>query len=238
MVPELRRAFNSRFTEETYRAKVQSLEAEAGHPIDFRICETPVFLDEALTRDLVQAVEEIVDVVISPAYLEESDRAVPARLAVPGDEKHTVFLQIDFALVEGEDGRYLPQLIELQGFPSVYAFQWLLDRGTRRFHEIPAGFTTYFNGLDEDGYAACLYDVIVGDCDPENVVLLEIDPLQQKTRVDFSVTERLLGIPTVDALAVKERGGRLYYRNAQRREVPIQRLYNRVILDEVERKGL
>ena len=238
MVPELRHAFNSRFTEETYRAKVQYLEAEAGHPIDFRICETPVFLDEALTRDLVQAVDEIVDVVVSPEYREASDRAVPARLAVPGDEKHTVFLQIDFALVEGEGGRYVPQLIELQGFPSVYAFQWLLDRETRRLHEIPAGLTTYFNGLDEDGYAACLYDVIVGDCDPTNVVLLEVDPLAQKTRVDFSITERLLGIPTVDALAVTERGGRLYYRNAQRREVPIHRLYNRVILDEVERKGL
>jgi hypothetical protein len=238
MIPELRRAFNSRFTEETYRAKVQSLEAEAGHPIDFRICETPVFLDEALTRDLLQAVDEIVDVAISPEYLKESERAVPPGLAVPGDEGHTVFLQIDFALVEGEDGRYLPQLIELQGFPSVYAFQWLLDRGTRRFHDIPAEFTTYFNGLDEDGYAACLYDVIVEDCDPENVVLLEIDPLRQKTRVDFSVTGRLLGIPTVDALAVTERGGKLYYRNAEGREIPIHRLYNRVILDEVERKGL
>lgn len=238
MIPELRRAFNSRFTVETYRAKVQALEAEAGHPIDFRICETPLFLDEALTRDLVQAVDEIVDVVVSPEYLEESKRAVPARLAVPGDEGHTVFLQIDFALVEGEDGRYLPQLIELQGFPSVYAFQWLLDRETRRFHEIPAGFTTYFNDLDEDGYAACLYDVIVGDCDPENVVLLEVDPFQQKTRVDFSITGRLLGIPTVDALHVKERGGRLFYRNPKGREVEIRRLYNRVILDEVERKGL
>jgi hypothetical protein len=79
--------------------------------------------------------------------------------------------------------------------------------------------------------------VIVGDCDPETVVLLEIRPEEQKTRIDFSCTERLLGVRSVDPGEVLEREGRLYYRN-DGREVPIRRIYNRVIFDELDRKGL
>jgi hypothetical protein len=252
MVPELRRAFNSRFTEEKYQEKVRRLEAEAGHPIGFRICETPLFLSAAVTGELVEAVEEIVDTVISPAYLKESERAVPPGLSVPGEDAHTAFLQVDFALVQGEDGGIHPQLIELQGFPSVYSFQWLLDRVTRQvdriddlvgMDDIPAGLTPYFNGLDDAGYADCLREMIVGDCDPENVVLLEIDPSGQKTRVDFSVTERLFGVRSVDVRDVIERQGRLFYQREgeggkSRREVPIHRIYNRVIFDEMERRGV
>jgi hypothetical protein len=76
----------------------------------------------------------------------------------------------------------------------------------------------------------------VAGADPENVVLLEIEPEKQKTRVDFAVTEKLLGIRTVCATRVIERGGRLFYPHGGR-EVPIERIYNRVIFDEVERKG-
>lgn len=241
MIPELRRAFNAQFTEERYRDFLRHLESEAGHPIGFRVCETPLFLTEELTRDLVQAVEELTDTVLSPGYLRAAERAVPPGLAVPNEDAHTTFLQIDFALVKKEGGGYLPQLIELQGFPSLYSFQWLLEWVVREHYDLPADFTPYFAGLGPSSYAGCLRDVIVGDCDPENVVLLEIDPLAQKTRVDFTITERLLGIRTVDALSVSERGGRLYYRQEGRhegREIPIQRIYNRVIFDEVERKGL
>jgi hypothetical protein len=237
MVPELRRAFNAQFTEERYRDLVRHLESEAGHPVGFRVCETPLFLTEELTRDLAQAVRELSDAVTSPEYLKAAERAVPPGLAVPGEDAHTTFLQIDFALVRGDDGRYLPQLIELQGFPSLYSFQWLLEWVVREHYDLPADYTPYFAGLGPSSYADCLREVIVGDCDPENVVLLEIDPQAQKTRVDFTMTERLLGIRTVDALAVTERGGRLFYRY-DGREIPIQRIYNRVIFDEVERKGL
>ena len=69
------------------------------------------------------------------------------------------------------------------------------------------------------------------------MVLLEIEPERQKTRVDFEVTGKLLGISTVCATDVRERGGRLYYDRGGR-EVPIRRIYNRVIFDELERKGL
>ncbi|MFP5285393.1 MAG: hypothetical protein ACLGI9_06620, partial [Thermoanaerobaculia bacterium] len=222
MHPDLRRAYNAAFTPARYEALLRELEREAGCAPGFRICETPLFLTEDLTRRLVEAAHEMLAAVTSEAYLKEAGRAVPPGLAVPGEDAHTTFLQVDFALTRGEDGEIIPQLIELQGFPSLYGFQWVLEKAFRRcFETAPGGWTPYFAGLDPDSYAACLRDVIVGDCDPENAVLLEIEPEQQKTQIDFCATERLLGIPVVDALAVVERGGRLFYRN-DGREVPIR----------------
>jgi hypothetical protein len=237
MDPALRRAFNAAFSEEKYQAVVRQLDAELGFPVAFRISETPIFLTPELTAELAAAAQEIVAAVTAPEYLAPAERAVPPELAVPGAEGRPPFVQVDFALAEGEGGRIEPRLIELQAFPSLYAFQWLLDRVYREHYDIPPGLASYFDGLDHDGYAARLREAIVGDCDPEEVVLLEIEPERQKTRPDFAATERLLGVRSVDVREVAERGGRLSYRR-DGREVPIRRLYNRVIFDELVRRGL
>jgi hypothetical protein len=238
MVPDIRRAYNADFTQQRYEDMVRDLERDAGCPSIFRICETPLFLSERLTRELIAASDEILGFVTSEEYLKQSDRAVPPHLRVPGDEGHTVFFQVDFAIVRGEDGELTPRLIELQGFPSLYGFQWLLEKEFRsHFPAVPDDWSPYFSGLTAETYPAALRDVIVADCDPEQTVLLEIDPAHQKTRIDFHVTEQLLGIPVVDAREVIERGGRLFYPR-DGREVPIRRIYNRVIFDELERKGI
>jgi hypothetical protein len=243
MVPELRRAFNAGFTEDAYVAFQQDLDATAGFHIEFRLCETPLFLSDALTADLERAANEVVEAVLSPDYLKSSERAVPPELSVPGELGQPIFLQVDFALVRDPEappgtGEIVPRLIELQGFPSLYGFQWLIDRGYREhFPAIPAGWTPYFGGLDEVSYAARMREVILGSCDPENVVLLEIEPEKQKTRVDFIVTERMVGIDVVGVDQVTVRGRQVSYRK-DGREVPIRRIYNRVILDEASRKGL
>ncbi|HET9209461.1 MAG TPA: hypothetical protein VFR03_03650, partial [Thermoanaerobaculia bacterium] len=136
-----------------------------------------------------------------------------------------------------EEGRLVPRLIELQGFPSLYSFQWLLEWAFRETFDIPDDLSPYFDGLDEKSYIDVLRDVIVDGSDPETTVLLEIDPETQKTRGDFTCTERLVGVPTVGLSEVIERGGRLFYRR-DGRELPIHRIYNRVIFDELKRKGL
>ena len=233
MVPELRRAYNEAFTEERYLGLLRDLEAGCGCPVAFRISETPLFLSQEITRELEKAAWEILETVTSDNYLRQSSRAVPAELAVPGDDAPPVFLQIDFALaLDGE--RIVPRLIELQAFPSLYGFQWLLDRGFRANFDIPSGLSPYFSGLDEATYVDYLREVIVGDCDPGQVILLEVDPEQQKTRCDFMATEKLLGIRTVCPRDVRESGGRLVYD----KDIPIRRIYNRVIFDELQRKGL
>lgn len=233
MVPEIRRAWNAAFTEERYQALLRDLEAECGDPIAFRVAETPLFLSEEIAGELQKAAWEILETVTSEDYLHHTGRAVPADLAVPGEDAQPVFLQIDFALAR-EGDEIVPRLIELQAFPSLYGFQWLLDQAFRRHFDIPASMSPYFSGLDERTYVDCLREVIVGDCDPGEVILLEVDPEHQKTRCDFVATEKLLGISTVDPRDVRERNGRLVHGN----DVPVRRIYNRVIFDELQRKGL
>src|SRR5215203_2835657 len=236
MVPDLRRAYNEAFTEERYLGMLRDLEASCGCKIGFAVSETPLFLSEEITRELEKAAWEILETVTSDNYLRHSGRAVPAELAVPGEDAQPVFLQIDFALALDQE-QIVPRLIELQAFPSLYGFQWLLDRGFRTHFDIPAGVSPYFSGLDETTYVDYLREVIVGDCDPREVILLEVDPEQQKTRCDFMVTEKLLGISTVCPRDVRESDDRLIYHRGGK-DIPIRRIYNRVIFDELQRKGL
>ena len=181
MVPDFRRAYNAGFTQERYLRMVQALERDAGCPSIFRICETPIFLSEGLTRELMAASHEVLGFVTSPEYLAQAHRAVPAHLDVPGDEGHPVFLQIDFAIVSGEDGELTPRLIELQGFPSLYGFQWLLEKEYRaHFPAIPADVTTYFSGLTSETYPKVLRDAIVADGDPENAARMLVQELRTR----------------------------------------------------------
>ncbi len=242
MIPELRKAYNQAFTEQRYQALQQWLDAEAGFHIAFRICETPIFLPPALAAELQSAACELLLAARTADYLRAAADAVPAECRVPGEDSHPVFVQVDLALAKGAGGRVVPQLIELQGFPSLYGFQWLLARGYRRhFDAIPAGMTPYFDGLDDESYVRRLRRKIVADEDPQSVILLEIEPEQQKTRVDFAMTERLLGVPTVGLADVVVRGRQAFYRRAAASgggEVPIRRIYNRVIFDELARRRM
>jgi hypothetical protein len=241
MVPELRRTFNERFTEERYHSFLAALDEAAGAHIEFRVSETPLFLSRELTGHLVQAAWEVFAAVTSPTYLAAAERAVPPGLQPTGEEEHPTFLQIDFALTREAGGEIVPQLIELQGFPSLYGFQWLLAREYRAHYPeglaLPPGWRTYF--VDgEAAYVERLREAILAGHDPENVVLLEIEPEHQKTRVDFACMERLLGIRSVDVRDLKPRGRRLFCPGPGGGEVAVERIYNRVILDEAERKGL
>lgn len=237
MDPKLRKAYNAAFTAEKYAALLDYMESRLGYPVDFRLSETPVFLTEELTREVMKAGWEIARIVTAPEYLAGADRAIPPGLAVPNEDEHTTFLQVDFALARDEEGRIVPRLIELQGFPSLYAFQWLIEQAFRDTFGIPEDLAPYFDGLDAMGYVEVLREVIVNGSDPETVILLEIEPDKQKTRADFTCTERLIGVPTVDLREVIERNGKLFYRR-EGRELPIHRIYNRVIFDELHRKGL
>lgn len=235
MIPAIRQRYNAAFTEQRYAAFLAELNTAVYWPVDFRVAETPLFLDAETARRLAQAAREIVAQLATPAFRKHAVSAIPEGLSVPAETPFPHFLCIDFALCEDGFGQVETQLIELQAFPTVACFQVLLTRAYPRHFEFPANFISYFGGLDEENYLTLLRRAIVGGCDPTETILLEISPDQQKTRVDFAATDQLLGVRPVNVSAVRKRGKKLFYDRGGV-ETPIKRIYNRVIFDELLRK--
>lgn len=236
MIPALRQRYNAAFTEKRYAAFTAELNRAMYWPVDFRVAESPLFLDEPTTRELVRAANDLVRQLAAPAFRQHAQTAIPPGLAVPNETAWPHFLCVDFALCHDAAGGVLPQLIELQGFPTVAAWQALLTGAYKKhFPEIPADFTPYFGGLDEEGYLDELRHAMIGGCLPENTVLLEITPAEQKTRVDFACMHSFLNVRPVCVTKVIKRGRQLFYPSGGR-EVRIERIFNRVIFDELLRK--
>jgi len=122
----------------------------------------------------------------------------------------------------------------MQGFASLYGFQVYYPETLRRHFSIPDNYTQYLSGLDHNSYLALLRDTIIGDCAPENVILLEIKPHEQKTRIDFYCTQDYLGIVPVCLTELIQEGRQLFYLHpATGKKTPIRRIYNRMIFDEL-----
>lgn len=237
MIRDVRAAYNAAFTEEKYQAFLADLNEQfgEGRTIVFRVAETPVFVPAALTARLKQAVADIVAVITGPELARLTQDAIPPELVVPHQDAHTQFLAIDFAVCKDENGTLTPQLIELQGFPSLFAYEVVLSETFRRHFPIPDHLTPYFNGYDRASYLDLLRRTVVADEAPESVVLLEVEPWQQGTAVDFAMTELLLGVRTVDVTEVERDGRHLYYQRDGVR-TRIRRIYNRVIFDELQQR--
>lgn len=236
MIAQRRERFNAQFSQTAYERFVRALEARVGARIEFHVCETPVFVPPDLLADMVGAAGEIIAQLLTPAYLVASDRAIPDAFHAPGETARPTFIQIDFAVTRGAEGHLAPKLIELQGCASVHAFQLALSQEYARHFDL-SGTRYLLGGLSDETYVELLRRTVVGAHDPEQVVLMEIEPELQKTRPDFLVNEQLLGVPTVNVTDLFKRGRKLCYRRGGR-EVEISRVYNRVILDELVCKGV
>jgi len=235
LIKEIRKKYNSQFTEEKYSAFVESLNTAANYKIEFRIGETPIFLPHDFKIELMKASEDVLNYLQSPEFKITSANAIPPGMEVPCEDAHPAFLALDFAICKGEDGKFIPQLIELQGFPSLYCYQELLNLKFREHFEIPPGFTNFFNELDHDSYFEVLKETIIGNSNPENVILLEIEPEKQKTKIDFTCTEKWIGIKTVCISDIIKEDKCLYYIN-EGKKTRIERIYNRVIFDELQKR--
>ena len=235
VLPDLRRKFNADFTPEKYAALLRCVNEATKWPADFRISETPIFLTREFSDEAVYAANEIAAQTLTPEFRKHSSSAIPPGLEVPNESKHPEFLIVDLAVCE-ENHRLTPRLIEMQAFPSLFAFQFLLLGCMRKaYPAIPPNWTSSFGGIRDEQYIDILRRTILGKSRPENVILLEIEPEKQKTRIDFAATELLLGIQSVCVTTVKKRGRELFY-NRGGRETRIERIYNRVIFDELERR--
>lgn len=234
MIEVLRSQFNRRYTASAYRALVGGLERTSGTPLAFRVAETPVFLPRTLLDGMAAEGAELLHGVLDDAAgLDAARKAIPVGYRVAGETPHPHFLTADFALVRGAEGGLEPRLVEIQAFPSVFGFQSELCNGYRSAYGLAAELECYSGGMSEAAYWALLRRTIIGRHAPENVVLTEVDPMRQKTAPDFLVTARKLGIAIVDIASLEPQGRKLYYRNGAGQRVPIHRIYNRAIVDEL-----
>src|SRR5260370_1689688 len=235
MHSELRAQFNADFTPEKYAALLRCVNEATKWPADFRISETPIFLTRAFTDEAVYAASEIAAETQTPEFSRHSASAIPSALEVPNESNHPEFLIVDLAVCE-EGNRLVPRLIELQAFPSLFGFQFMLLGCLRKaYPPIPPSWTSSFGGIKDEQYIDILRRTILDDSNPENVILLEIEPEKQKSRIDFDATEALLGIQAVCVTKNKKRGRELFY-NRDGTETRIERIYNRVIFDELARR--
>jgi hypothetical protein len=241
MIPSLRRQFNHSFTPEKYQTFLLRIDAICGTHVQFRLSETPCFfprdLIDRMARDGETLIRQLVD---NPEYRVKSDEAVPEEFHVPNEAPHPMFVQVDFGLIRDAGGQLHPKLVELQAFPSLYAYQGPLAEAYIDVYRMKpeSGRLKYLlSGLETSSYRELLRRAIVASHDPENVILMEIDPAHQKTLPDFLLTEKMLGVRAVDIVDIKKERSRLYYQRDGKR-IPIKRIYNRAIVDELERKNI
>jgi hypothetical protein len=235
MVKERRKKFNADFTVEKYQDFLRDLDSKHPGAIEFRVAETPVFIPKEFTDKMINACESIVDLIVDPSFKDLTARAIPPGENVPGENDHTHFIAFDFGICENEKGELEPQLIEMQGFPTLFAFQVYYPEVINRNFNIPVNFDPYLNGYNKSSYIQLLKEIILGNHQPENVILLEINPHEQKTRIDFYCTQDYLDIPIVSLTSLIKEGKKLYYFDKERK-IEVKRIYNRVIFDELHQQ--
>jgi hypothetical protein len=234
LIPSLRQPFNRHWTPEKYRRFLELIDQRSGVAAQFRHSETPTFLPAPLIGKMARYGREMVEKLLADEeYQRDSEAAIPERYRTPHEAPVPLFVQADFGL----DADLEPQLVEIQGFPSLYAYQPVMAECYRDAYGLDPALSALPDGLDLGQYHRLLRRAIVGDRDPANVILLEIDPARQKTRCDFLVTERLFGVRAVDIRALRKEGNRLWY-DRDGRQTPVERIYNRAIVDELERRAI
>jgi hypothetical protein len=232
MISSLRKQFNTSFTPDKYKKFLEDLHSRFPGAIEFRISETPVFIPAAFGKKLAETCEYIIDQITDPGYLQLTESSIPAGDRVPDEGPISHMISFDFGICQNSDGELEPQLIEMQGFPTLYGFQVYYPEVVERHFQIPSGYSHYFNGLSKESYLKELKEVVLGDKAPEHVILLEIKPHQQKTRIDFYCTQEYLGIDPVCITELIQEGDKLYYlKNGSKTR--IERIYNRIIFDDL-----
>ncbi len=236
MIAAIRKEFNKQFTTEKYEAFLKELNAAHPGGIEFRVAETPIYVPHDFTKKMLDACESIVDIIIAPNFKELTNKAIPKNLQVHGENEHTHFIAFDFGICINEEGEYEPQLIEMQGFPTLFAYEVLIDEVSRNHFPVAENFDCYLNGYNKETYIQLLKEIIVAGHNPENVILLEIFPHQQKTKIDFYCTEEYLGIKIVCLTELIKEGKKLYYLN-EGKKTEVKRIYNRVIFDDLQQQS-
>jgi hypothetical protein len=233
MISSIRKIYNQNFSDEKYHQLLNTLRNTTLASIDFRIAETPVFLTDDFKNKLITAGDDIIKTILQPNFKQLTERSIPDKWRVANENDHPHFIALDFGVCKDAAGNIVPKLIELQGFPSLYGFQTLLGDTYKDVFELDDEWSPYFSGIDRESYINLLKKTIIGPYRPDEVVLIDVNAFNQKTLVDFYITQQLLGIPIVSLSDLQQQGKQLFYEsNGERKR--IKRIYNRLIFDEID----
>ncbi len=234
MIPAVREKFNKEYKEEFYENLLSEVLETFGEECGFRISETPVFIASELKKKVFDACDSIIEQIWKLDLDKVREDFVPKDIQSPAPLRKPHFLAIDFGLCDDGKGGIEPQLIELQAFPTLFFYQPFLGNAfLKNYPNIPKkGFHYYFSGLTNETYKEEVRNVIIGDTNPENVILMELYPEKQKTSLDFWATKQALGIEVVCMTKVIKEGKKLFYEK-DGQKISIKKIYNRVIFDEI-----
>ena len=235
MITSIRKSYNENFTKEHYENFLKALDQEFPGAIDFRVAETPVFIDKEIRDRMIDCCEHIISFIQTKEFLSKTERAIPKDEKMGNEGKHPHFIAFDFGITENNDGSLYPALIEMQGFPTLFAYQAFYPQILEQCFSIPADFSNYFNDLNIEKYTALLKKCILGNHQPKEVILLEIKPDEQKTRIDFYCTEKYIGIKSVCLTELSTEDDKIYY-HLNGEKIQVKRIYNRVINDELKNR--
>ena len=237
MIDKYRNLYNQQFTQVKHEALIEDIKSTFNYSVPFKIAETPVFIPHILKQRLLEACDEVMAVITKPNFKELTEGAFfEPKMRVPNEDQASQFIQLDFGICLDENDIFIPKLIELQGFPSLYFFQEMLGSMYRKHYVIPEGFSQHINGFTPSEYIELLRTEIVGDSDPKQVILLEIEPELQATAIDFFATAKKIGIKVLCISKLIKRGKQLFYKNDTGQEIQIKKIYNRIIFDELDRR--
>lgn len=229
-----RKAFNESYSNEKYQEMLQEVQNEFPDDLDFRIAETPVFVDRALKTKLLLACNDIIDTIQKPNFKDKTEAAIPQQFQFKNESEHPSFLAIDFAVCKDENGELEPQLIELQGFPSLFAYQSYLSGKYKKHFAVPNEYSAFFNRLNNFSYQQEMSRFIKSQDSSKNTILLEVFPSKQKTRLDFTLSKAFWNIDVVCITELIFEGNELFYLK-EGQKTKIDRIYNRIIFDDIER---
>ncbi len=235
MRPDLQRAFIDEVTPERYAGLNTELEAWLGFPIQFRVCEMPIFVSNEFRLTLEEASIDIIQQCVSPSLLAHSQSTLEPHNTVPNEAPRPLFSVVDFAVCKNDAGAFVPKLIELQGFPSLYGYQYVF--GKRMMESYGLAGTPMMGGLSDEAYLGLLKDTLIAEHNPAECALIEIDPSHQKTRSDFRSLELLIGLQTLDIRSLVKKGRNLFYEKDGAHK-PLRRVFNRAIVDELDDLGV
>jgi hypothetical protein len=228
-----RNQFNQAFSVEKYNAFIDDINSDFNYKVTFRIGETPFFITNELKAQLLEGCNQVIDFIKKEDFISLTNKALELNRKVPNEDNHTTFLAIDFGICE-EDGAIVPKLIEVQGFPSLFNFQNHLSQKFFNHYPFLSELTPFFNGLNPTSYLKLIEEVICNDFPKENVILLEIEPEKQNTKIDFYYCHTDIGIPIICVTELYQKGNQLFYKNEKGIEILVKRIYNRVIFDELD----